>query len=151
MEETTWEQKHQALTHILTHPTTTPSLHSQFFISTQIPCYLHWDYPPLLCPNPNSNLLSLKWALSLFLKRVSRFCLPQTSWRSKCPFQQPPPLILANGVEEPKWGDEEYKRNYVRQRFMRKRLFSNVHPSIPVLIPNILVFFLLLWNPFPDT
>ncbi|KAI9113519.1 hypothetical protein K1719_015446 [Acacia pycnantha] len=37
---------------ILTSPKATPTLHSQFFISHQIPCYLNWDYPPILCPKP---------------------------------------------------------------------------------------------------
>ncbi|OMO61213.1 hypothetical protein CCACVL1_23685 [Corchorus capsularis] len=74
MEDTTWEQKLHALTHILTSPTISLPLHSQFFISKQIPCYLNWDYPPILCNKPNSDTfpsLHLKWGISLFLKRVS--------------------------------------------------------------------------------
>lgn len=153
MEDTTWEQRLQALTHILTSPTNTvtPPLHSQFFISNQIPCYLNWDYPPILCNKFNSTFpsLHLKWGFSLFLKRVSRFGLPQTSWRSKCPFQQPPPLILAKGVEEAQWGEEQ-RRQYVRKRLSRKRLGSDVHPLIPILVPNLFLFSLLLWKPFPD-
>ena len=150
MEEATWEQRFQALTHILTYPTTTPPLHSQLFISTQIPCYLNWDYPPVLCnkPQPTFPSLHLSWGFSLFLKRISRFGKPETSWRSKCPFQQPPPLILAEGVEEAKWGDEE-RREYVRKRLRRGHLVNRVHPSIPILVPNLLLFSLLLWNPFP--
>ncbi|KAK9267354.1 hypothetical protein L1049_009779 [Liquidambar formosana] len=146
MEDTTWEQRLQALTHILTYPTTTPPLHSQLFVSTQIPCYLNWDYPPLLCKK--SPYLHLRWGFSLFLKRVSRFGLPETSWRSKCPYHQPPPLILAKGVEEAQWGDEQ-KREYVRKRLRRKRLTSDIHPLIPFLVPNFSLFALLLWNPFP--
>lgn len=146
MENTKWEQILQALTHILTTPTTQPSIHSQFFISTQIPCYLNWDYPPVFCPKS----VELRWAVSLFFKRVSRFGLPQTSWRSKCPYFQPPPLVLAKGVEEAKWGDEQKMRDYVRGRFRRKRLVSDVNPLIPILLPNLLLFSLLLWNPFPD-
>ncbi|KAF8409194.1 hypothetical protein HHK36_005268 [Tetracentron sinense] len=146
MEETRWEQRLQALTHILTHPTTNPSLHSQLFISTQIPCYLNWDYPPVLCNTFPS--LHLKWGFSLFLKRVSKLGLPETSWRSKCPFQQPPPLILAKGVEEAQWGEAE-KREYFRKRLRRKRLGSNVHPLIPILLPNLLLFSLFFWDPFP--
>lgn len=150
MENTRWEQRLQALTHILTtHPTTTPSLHSQFLISTQIPCYLSWDYPPILCPQSTTTFppLQLRWAFSLFLKRVSRFGLPETSWRSKCPFQQPPPLILAKGVEEAQWGDEQ-KREYVRKRLRMKRRGTDVNPLIPVLVPNMLLLSLLFWNPF---
>ncbi|XP_057464227.1 uncharacterized protein LOC130754003 [Actinidia eriantha] len=150
MEDTTWEQKLQAVTHILTHPTTTPTLHSQLFISSQIPCYLNWDYPPLLCPTTTFPPPHLRWALSLFLKRVSRFGLPHTSWRSKCPYQQPPPLVLAKGVEEAHWSDEEKKREYVQKRIRRRRLVSDVPPLIPFLVPNLLAFTLLLWNPFPQ-
>ncbi|KAH7568871.1 hypothetical protein JRO89_XS06G0065000 [Xanthoceras sorbifolium] len=93
--------------------------------------------------------LYLRWGFSLFLKRVSRFGLPHTSWRSKCPYQQPPPLILAEGVEEADWGDEQ-RREYVRRRLRRKRLGSDVNPLIPTVLPNLLLFSLLLWNPFPD-
>ncbi|XP_074269900.1 uncharacterized protein LOC141592909 [Silene latifolia] len=150
MEDTTWEQKFHALTHILTSPTTNPSMHSQYMISNQIPCYLNWDYPPLLCTKyKHQPTFFLRWEFSLFLKRVSRFGLPATSWRSKCPYYQPPPLILAKGLEEAKW-DDEGKRQYVRKRLHRKRIESEVNPWIPVLIPNLFLFSLLLWNPFPE-
>ncbi|KAK6917612.1 hypothetical protein RJ641_018363 [Dillenia turbinata] len=152
MEETTWEQRITAITHIITNPTTTPSLYSQLFISTNIPCYLNWDYPPILCNKSQATFppLLLRWGFSLFLKRVSRLGAPETSWRSKCPYQVPPPLILAKGEEEAKW-DEEGKREYVRQRLRRKRLGNNVHPFIPIMVPNLLLFSLLLslfksWN-----
>ncbi|KAK7246460.1 hypothetical protein RIF29_41328 [Crotalaria pallida] len=145
MEETTWEQRLQALTHILTSPTNTPTLHSQLFIATQIPCYLKWDYPPILCPNPS---LLKKWTLSFFLKRVFTMGIPQTSWRCKCPYQQPPPLILAKGVEEAQWGLEERKA-YVRKRLAtKKHLGINVNPLIPFLVPNVLLLSLMIWNPF---
>lgn len=153
MEDTTWEQRIHALTHIITNPTTTPSLQSQFFIATQVPCYINWDYPPILCTKFSSSFIfpsiHLKWAFSIFLKRVSRFGLPMTSWRSKCPFQLPPPIILAKGVEEAQWGEAE-KRDYVRKRLRRKRLGSNVHPLIPIIVPNLLLFSLLFWNPVPQ-
>ena len=144
MEGTTWEQRLQTLTHILTSPTCTPNLHSQFFIATQIPCYLKWDYPPFLCSDPS---LLKRWGWSLFLKRVFRMGPPQTSWRSKCPFQQPPPLILAKGVEEARWGHEQ-RRAYARKRLARKQLGTNVNPLIPIVIPNLLLLSLVFWNPF---
>ncbi|KNA13199.1 hypothetical protein SOVF_118880 [Spinacia oleracea] len=146
MEDTTWEQKFETLTHILTNPTTNPSLHSQYFIANQIPCYLNWDYPPLLCPKYQHPTFNLRWAFSLFLKRASRL---RVSWRSKCPYSQPPPLILSNGVEEAKW-DDEGKRLYFRKRVLRKKLQSEVNPVIPVLVPNILLLCLLFWDPFPQ-
>ncbi|KDP21006.1 hypothetical protein JCGZ_21477 [Jatropha curcas] len=151
MEDTTWEQRLQALTHILTSPITTPDLYSQFFISNHVPCYLNWDYPPILCTKDTRSFpsLHLRWGFSLFLKRVSRLGFPETSWRSKCPYQQPPPLVLAKGVEEAQWS-AEFKREYVRKRLRRKTLANNIHPLIPILVPNLFLFSLLLWNPFPD-
>ncbi|KAG8385516.1 hypothetical protein BUALT_Bualt03G0053400 [Buddleja alternifolia] len=149
MENTSWDQKLQALTHILTSPTSSPPLHSQLFIATQIPCYLNWDYPPLLCHHSSAAPPPLlKWAFSRFLKRASRFGLPETSWRSKCPYQLPPPLVLAKGVEEAQWGEED-KRKYVWSRLTRKRLGSNVHPLIPIIVPNLLMLSLLFWDPIP--
>ncbi|KAL7603556.1 uncharacterized protein LOC111894987 [Lactuca sativa] len=140
MEETTWEQRHHALTHILTHHTTTPSLHAQFFIATQIPCYLDWEYPPILCPKHHE----FRWALSLFMKRVS---VKKASWRSKCPYQLPQPLVLAKGVEEPKWGEED-KIEYVKKRLRRKRLGNYINPWIPILLPNLVVMSFLFWDPY---
>ncbi|CAK9181855.1 unnamed protein product [Ilex paraguariensis] len=150
MEDTTWDQKLHALTHILTNPTTTPTLHSQFFISTQVPCYLNWDYPPILCRKSTTTFppIHLRWAFSRFLKRVSRFGLPETSWRAKCPFQQPPPLVLAKGLDEAQWGEEQ-RREYVRKRFQRKRIGINVNPWVLIMGPNLLLLSLLLLNPFP--
>ncbi|PQQ19719.1 uncharacterized protein Pyn_30440 [Prunus yedoensis var. nudiflora] len=83
-----------------------------------------------------------------FLKRVSRFGLPETSWRSKCPYHLPPPLILAKGTEEAQWGDEQKRENF-RKRMRRKRLGGDVNPVLPILVPNLLLLSLLFWNPFP--
>ncbi|XP_051129073.1 uncharacterized protein LOC127249989 [Andrographis paniculata] len=145
MEDTNWEQKLHALTHVMTSPTTSPPLHSQVFISTQIPCYLDWDYPPLLCRRPSAGL---RWGVSQFVKRFSRFGLPETSWRSKCPYQVPPPAVMAKGVEEGRWSEEE-RRRYVRERMRRKRLGSDVHPLVPIVIPNMMLLALLVWDPVP--
>lgn len=149
MEETTptpttaWEQKMQALTHILTHQTTSPSLHSQFLFSSLVPCCCcHYDYPPIFSRKPHQLLF---WAFS---HRLSG--LPRTSWRSKCPYQQPPPLILADGVEAARWEDDERRREYVRMRTRRRPLKSKVNPFIPFLLPNLMLLSLLLWNPFPE-
>ncbi|XP_010549354.1 PREDICTED: uncharacterized protein LOC104820567 [Tarenaya hassleriana] len=145
MEDTTWEQRLQALTHILTSPTTKPSLQSQFFIATQIPCYLSWDYPPILCSSSSETHLLLRWSISLFLKRVSSFGRIETSWRCKCPYSQPPPAKSAAG----EWGVKE-RREYVRKRLRRGRLANHVNPLVPILVPNLLLFSLLLWNPLPS-
>ncbi|XP_015942989.1 uncharacterized protein LOC107468250 [Arachis duranensis] len=149
MEDTTWEQRLQALTHIITSPTHEPGLHSQLLIATQIPCYLNWDYPPFLCLS-DPSLLN-RWGFSLFLRRVFRTGPPQTSWRCKCPFQQPPPLILAEGVEEAQWGQQQ-RRLYARKRLSRKPLGRDVNPLIPILVPNVLLLSLVFWSPLrnPD-
>ncbi|QCD76788.1 hypothetical protein DEO72_LG1g409 [Vigna unguiculata] len=143
MEEAPWEQRLQALTHILTSPTTTPSLHSQFFIATQIPCYINWDYPPFLCSNPN---FLTTWLRSFFLKRLFGTAPPHTSWRSKCPFHQPQPLILAQGLDHPNW-EPQQRRAYVRKRMARK-LRKNVNPVLHIVMPNLVFLSLMIWNPF---
>ncbi|CAH9121997.1 unnamed protein product [Cuscuta epithymum] len=143
MEDIEWEQRHHVLTHIISSPEPTPPpLYSQFFISTQVPCYLNWHYPPLLCPTP----LLRKWALSRFLNRLTA---PETSWRSQCPYSQPPPVVLAKGLEAANWGDEE-KREYAMKRVKRRPLARRLHPFFAVMVPNILALSLFLWNPFPD-
>ncbi|AEC08899.1 hypothetical protein AtNW77_Chr2g0254411 [Arabidopsis thaliana] len=144
MEETTWGQRIQAVTHILTNPTTKPSLYSQFFIGAIIPNYVSWDYPPVYSPTHLRQ-----WWVSQFFKRVSRFGLPDTSWRSNSPYYQPPAAVMAVGVEEGKWGKEE-RREYARKRLRRKRLVNEVNPYIPLLVPNLLLFTLLLWDPLPE-
>ncbi|CAM8926272.1 hypothetical protein QQ045_021247 [Rhodiola kirilowii] len=147
MEEARWEQKLQAVTQILTHQTTSPSLHSQFIFSSQIPCYIHSDYPPILCTKHTPPSLIIWWwcCSNFFLSR-----LPRTSWRSKCPYQQPPPLILAKGVEAARWEDDEKRREYVRMRTKRRPLRSKINPLVPFLVPNLMLLSLLLWNPFPQ-
>ncbi|KAI3923911.1 hypothetical protein MKW98_012700 [Papaver atlanticum] len=154
MEETNLEQRLHALTHLLTHPTVKPSLHSQLFISNQVPCYLNWDYPPFLCKKQDANnfpSLHLKWGFTLFLRRVLRLGPPLTSWRSQCPYQQPPPLILAKGLEVPTQLGEEQRREYFRKRVKRKRFGGwNINPLIPVLVPNLMLLSLLFLKPFAD-
>lgn len=155
MAETKWGDDAHVLTHLLTSPTLSPSLHSQLLVSSHFPCYLNWDFPPFLCHHPTRAAggiiplpLHLTWGLSLFLKRVARFGLPETSWRCKCPFQQPPPLLLAAGVEPaPASLGPEQRRGYVRRRLRRRRLSSDVHPLIPLVVPNVLLLLLLYWNP----
>ncbi|XP_015067156.1 uncharacterized protein LOC107011973 [Solanum pennellii] len=147
MEDTTWNQRIQALTHIILNPTTKPSFESQIFISNQIPCYLNWDYPPILCTKITFPSVYLKWAFSYYLKWISRLGAPETSWRSKCPYQQPPPLILAKGVEEAQWGDEE-RRQFVRKRF-KKRIFSREgNIFVLAILPNILALLFIFRNPY---
>lgn len=145
----TWLQRMHALTHVLTHTTATPSLHSQLFVATQVPCFLSWDYPPFLCsPPPSAFPPLLRWSIGLFLRRASRLCLPASSWRSKCPFQQPPPLVLSRAVDPPppRWGPEE-RRECFRKRLRRGRIGLRVPPFLAFAIPNIALLSLLLWDP----
>ncbi|CAN8287560.1 unnamed protein product [Cochlearia groenlandica] len=148
-EETKWEDRIQAMAHILTSQTTNPSLHSQFLIGSLIPSYISWDYPPVYSHHQN-HLLIRRWWLSQFIKRVSRLGLEDTSWRSNCPYYQPPATVMAVGVEEGKWGREE-RREYARKRFKRKKIVSDVNPFLPLILPNLLLFTLLFWDPIPES
>ncbi|KAF8715067.1 hypothetical protein HU200_027614 [Digitaria exilis] len=119
----TWAQRAEALTHILTHPSHSPSLHSQLFVASRVPCPPSGPgsttpYPPFLCPGASL----LRWALaSVFLPRAARLCLPPSSWRSRCPFQLPPPLVPSVGIEPApeRWGDAELAA-YARRRRARR-------------------------------
>ncbi|PUZ47612.1 hypothetical protein GQ55_7G180300 [Panicum hallii var. hallii] len=119
----TWAQRAEALTHILTHPSHSPSLHSQLFLASRVPCPPSGpgstaSYPPFLCPGASL----LRWALtSVFLPRAARLCLPPSSWRSRCPFQLPPPLVPSAAIEPApeRWGDAELSA-YARRRRARR-------------------------------
>ena len=115
----TWAQRAEALTHILTHPSHSPSLHSQLFLASRVPCPgSASSYPPFLCPGASL----LRWALaSVFLPRAARLCLPPSSWRSRCPFQLPPPLVPSAAIEPApeRWGDAELAA-YARRRRARR-------------------------------
>ncbi|XP_031482118.1 uncharacterized protein LOC116252155 [Nymphaea colorata] len=153
MEETTLEERSRVLAHILTVPTTQPSLYDQFFISRQMPCYLKWDYPPVFCKRNNNGWLPLhfQYGLLLFFRRCVKLGLPETSWRCKCPFQQPPPLTIAKGVEPASLQlNTEKKRELARKILNRKRWISRVHPLIPFLVPNVALFMLFFHNPLPE-
>ncbi|CAN6276009.1 unnamed protein product [Urochloa humidicola] len=104
----TWSQRAEALTHILTHPSHSPSLHSQLLVASRVPCPPPGPtpYPPFLCPGGAGASL-LRWALaSVFLPRAARLGLPPSSWRSRCPFQLPPPLVPSSAIEPApeRWG-----------------------------------------------
>jgi hypothetical protein len=126
----TWVQRVEALTHILTHPSHSPSLHSQLFLASRVPCPgVTASYPPFLCPGASL----LRWALtSVFLPRVARLCLPHSSWRSRCPFQLPPPLVTSAGVETApeRWGEAELT-GYARRR-RERRGPARVRPPLSV-------------------
>ncbi|XP_072982381.1 uncharacterized protein [Typha latifolia] len=144
----TWEQRIHTLTHILIHQTTTPSFHSQLFVASQVPCFLNWDYPPFLCPSNHSFPPPLlRWSFSLFLSRAVRLGQPITTWRSKCPFQQPPPLVLSSAVDPApqRWGPEE-RRAYFRKRLRRGRIGIRVPPLLILVVPNLALLSLLLWD-----
>jgi len=114
-----WAQRTEALTHILTHPSHSPSLHSQLFLASRVPCPgSASSYPPFLCPGASL----LRWALaSVFLPRAARLGLPPSSWRSRCPFQLPPPLVPSAAIEPApeRWGDAELAA-YARRRRARR-------------------------------
>ena len=143
----TWAQRAEALTHILTHPSHAPSLHSQLFLASRVPCPPRGvgsttSYPPFLCPGASL----LRWALvSVFLPRVARLCLPPSSWRSRCPFQLPPPLVPSAAIEPApeRWADAEL-RDYAHRRRARRGPLT-VRPPVSVTgavlctVPNIVI------------
>ncbi|KAL0919431.1 hypothetical protein M5K25_011525 [Dendrobium thyrsiflorum] len=142
----TWEDRIETLSHILTHPTKTPSLHSQLFVAARFPCFLRWDYPPFLCEAGASVIL--RWSSALFFRRVTGLERPTASWRSKCPFQHPPPMLLSC-AEEPapaRW-TPELLRERVRRRFRRGRLGLRVPPLLVVAVPNLVLLLLLFRDP----
>lgn len=138
-----WQDRIETLSHILTHQTLTPSLHSQFFVSLRAPCFLDWSFPPFLCSSSPTALPF--WSLSFFLSRASRLGFPHTTWRSLCPFQQPPPCILSSGVDPApdRWGPQE-RREYGRKRIRRARHGPRVPQVLLVLVPNLVLLSLLL-------
>ncbi|KAK8448991.1 hypothetical protein SEVIR_7G143800v4 [Setaria viridis] len=126
----TWAQRAEALTHILTHPSHSPSLHSQLFLASRVPCPgSAASYPPFLCPGASL----LRWALaSVFLPRAARLCLPPSSWRSRCPFQLPPPLVPSVAIEPApeRWGEAELAAYAHRRRARRGPLKTRPPMSV---------------------
>ncbi|KAM2830953.1 hypothetical protein PS2_036443 [Malus domestica] len=79
MENTTWEQKLNALTHILGNPTTAPSLHSQLVIATQnllLPqlskCPYHHPPPLVLAKGGEEAQWGEDQRIERFKKRMRR-------------------------------------------------------------------------------
>uniref|UniRef100_A0A0A9D8D6 Uncharacterized protein n=1 Tax=Arundo donax TaxID=35708 RepID=A0A0A9D8D6_ARUDO len=149
----TWAQRAEALTHVLTHPSHSPSLHSQLFLASRVPCppqgpgTATTSYPPFLCPGASL----LRWALTaVFLPRSARLCLPPSSWRSRCPFQHPPPLVPSAGIEPApeRWGEAEL-RDYARRRRARRgpvraRPPLSVAGVVLTTVPNIVIIAVII-------
>ncbi|KAL5213989.1 hypothetical protein ABZP36_003141 [Zizania latifolia] len=139
----TWSQRTEALNHILTHPSYSPSLHSQLFLASRVPCPPPGStYPPFLCPGAGI----LRWALaSIFLPRVARLCLPPSSWRSRCPFQLPPPLVPSAAIEPApeRWSKAELqgyaRRRRARRGPMRARPLPSVVGAVLTIMPNVVI------------
>ncbi|OAY63277.1 hypothetical protein ACMD2_04286 [Ananas comosus] len=131
----TWVERSVVLSHVLTHPTPTPCLHSQLLVASRVPCFLRWEYPPFLCSDSDSDstgLLLLRWCVgSLFLPRAAALGLARSSWRCQCPFQQPPPLRLSAAVDPPpdRWTSAERRAYLRRLRLRRRRLRPSASAS----------------------
>ncbi|XP_062186198.1 uncharacterized protein LOC133889751 [Phragmites australis] len=148
----TWAQRAEALTHILTHPSHSPSLHSQLFLASRVPCPPQGPgytttYPPFLCPGASL----LRWALaSVFLPRAARLCLPPSSWRSRCPFQLPPPLVPSSGIEPApeRWAEDELsgyaRRRRARRGPVRARPPLSVAGVVFTTVPNIVIIAVII-------
>ncbi|CAM0904205.1 unnamed protein product [Alopecurus aequalis] len=139
----TWAQRTEALTHILTDPSHSPSLHSQLFLASRVPCPPRGSsYPPFLCPGASL----LRWAFtSVFLPRVARLSLPPSSWRSRCPFQLPSPLVPSTAIEPApeRWGEAELRgyaqRRRARRGPMKARPPVSVAGVVLTTVPNIVI------------
>ncbi|CAA6671332.1 unnamed protein product [Spirodela intermedia] len=140
MEETGWEERVRAVTHLLTSPPSevaAPPLHSQVFLAATAPSYLLRATP-----------LLLSWSVAFFLSSLGRHRPYAASWRSKCPFQEPPPLVVSAAVEPaPPRRTPEEMRTYFRRRLRRRRPGVEVPALVAVVGPNMLLFSLLLWDP----
>lgn len=144
----TWAERTEALTHILTHPSHSPSLHSQLFLASRVPCPPRGSsYPPFLCPGASL----LQWALtSVFLPRAARLGLPPSSWRSRCPFQLPPPLVPSAGIEPApeRWGEAELRgyaqRRRARRGPMRTRPPVSMAGVVLTTVPNIVIIVVIM-------
>uniref|UniRef100_A0ACD5UC17 Uncharacterized protein n=1 Tax=Avena sativa TaxID=4498 RepID=A0ACD5UC17_AVESA len=144
----TWAQRTEALTHILTHPSHSPSLHSQLFLASRVPCPPRGSsYPPFLCPGASL----LRWSLtSVFLPRASRLGLPPSSWRSRCPFQLPPPLVPSAAIEPApeRWGEAELKAYAQRRRARRGPMSTRPPVSVAgvvlTTVPNVVIIAVIM-------
>ncbi|KAK3144488.1 hypothetical protein QOZ80_4AG0313710 [Eleusine coracana subsp. coracana] len=109
-----------------------PKTRTQLFLASRVPCpggTASYSYPPFLCPGASL----LRWALSaVFLPRAARLGLPPSSWRSRCPFQLPPPLVPSAGIEPApeRWTEAELSA-YARRRRARRGPMR-VHPPVSV-------------------
>ncbi|XP_052150837.1 uncharacterized protein LOC127769326 [Oryza glaberrima] len=143
----TWPRRVEALTHILIHPSHSPSLHSQLFLASRVPCPPPGStYPPFLCPGAGDGAGLLRWALaSVFLPRAARLCLPPSSWRSRCPFQLPPPVVPSAAIEPApeRWGEAELRGYARRQRAqrgpMRARPPHSIAGAVLTIVPNVVI------------
>ncbi|KAL6882564.1 hypothetical protein ACP4OV_011254 [Aristida adscensionis] len=139
----TWAQRTAALTHILTHPSHAPSLHSQLFLASRAPCPPPGtSWPPFLCPGASL----LRWAVAaVFLPRAARLGLPPSSWRSRCPFQIPPPLVPSAAIEPApeRWGEEELSAYARRRRARRGPMMARPPHSVAgvvlATVPNVVI------------
>ena len=151
MEEIGWNERTRAVTHLLTSPpaeVATPPLHSQVFLAAAAPCYVRWDFPPFLCRRSGEPPL-FSWSIKFFISKLRNGGRPYAlSWRSNCPFQQPPPLVLSSAVDPPPENPSpESLRAYFRRRLRRRRPGFEVPGPVAVMLPNMALFSLLLWDP----
>ncbi|XP_051217817.1 uncharacterized protein [Lolium perenne] len=144
----TWARRSEALTHILTDPSHSPSLHSQLFLASRVPCPPGGSsYPPFLCPGASL----LRWALaSVFIPRAARLGLPPSSWRSRCPFQLPPPVVPSTAIEPApeRWGEAELRgyaqRRRARRGPMRVRPPVSVAGIVLTTVPNFVIIAVIM-------
>lgn len=120
------------------------NLSSYFLTSAQI----NWDYPTIICTKSSTTISSvhLKWYISLYLRRISKLWSSVTSWSSKWPYHQPLLLIFAKEIKEAWWLKS---RGENLGWGWKGNSLNDAHPVISILVPYVLLFTLLTWDPFP--
>lgn len=83
------------------------------------------------------------------VKRFENWGLPETSWENKMPWHDPPPKILARGLQRPpeKFDSEEERLAFNRQARKRKKFLTGCPPTWSFMVANFALIAFLVYNP----
>ncbi len=83
------------------------------------------------------------------LHRFRRWGLPETSWRNKMPWHDPPPNFLAKGLEWPQtnFASQEEKRLMCTRARKRRRFLLGSPPTWSFMVANVAFIAVLVYNP----
>lgn len=81
--------------------------------------------------------------------RISRWGLPETSWKNKMPWYSPPPQFLTRGLQWPprSFASEEEKLMFYRNARKRKRYLTGCPPTWSFMVANVALIAFLVYNP----